>query len=369
MSKIQQSKDISVNVIDPTRAMSAIIASRGRALDFNSLGMYLPNPDPILKATGKDIRVYRDLRSDAHVAGCIRRRKASIAALDQQIDRGAAPARVANFIEGILDQLPMTRIISEFLDAALFGYSVSEIMWGTDGNRYIPIDIVGKPPEWFLFSSDNELRFRSKEKMMEGEELPPRKFLLTRQDATYQNPYGFPDLSVCYWPTIFKRGGMRFWLKFTERYGSPKIIGKTPRGSKADIVNELLDNLDKLVGDAVGVIADDQSIELLETKGGAASANAFEKFLLFCRSEVSIALTGTNQTTEADATRASALAGQEVSRTIRDGDVAMVEETMNTLIRWVVDVNFGETIAAPVFRMTEEEAVDKTLAERDAILA
>ncbi|MCX8505210.1 MAG: DUF935 family protein, partial [Alphaproteobacteria bacterium] len=33
------------------------------------------------------------------------------------------------------------------------------------------------------------------------------------------------------------------------------------------------------------------------------------------------------------------------------------------------DVNFGETIAAPVFRMTEEEAVDKTLAERDAILA
>lgn len=43
------------------------IATRGRSFDAQALGMYLPNPDPILKAQGKDIAVYRDLRSQALV--------------------------------------------------------------------------------------------------------------------------------------------------------------------------------------------------------------------------------------------------------------------------------------------------------------
>jgi hypothetical protein len=64
---------------------------------------------------------------------------------------------------------------------------------------------VGKPPEWFQFDNDNLLRFRAKDAGLEGEPVPLNKFVVPRQDATYDNPYGFPDLSMCFWPVTFKK--------------------------------------------------------------------------------------------------------------------------------------------------------------------
>uniref|UniRef100_UPI00356B69DC phage portal protein family protein n=1 Tax=Escherichia coli TaxID=562 RepID=UPI00356B69DC len=42
---------------------------------------------------------------------------------------------------------------------------------------------------------------------VEGELLSPSKFVVPAQDASYDNPYGFPDLSMCFWPVAFKKGG------------------------------------------------------------------------------------------------------------------------------------------------------------------
>ena len=64
-----------VQFAEPDASLSSQIATRHRSIDFASLGMYLPNPDPVLKALGQDIKVYKELRADAHVAGCIRRRR------------------------------------------------------------------------------------------------------------------------------------------------------------------------------------------------------------------------------------------------------------------------------------------------------
>lgn len=82
--------------------LSDHIATRNRSPDFTALGMYLPNPDPILKKLGKDIRVYSDLRSDAHVGGCIRRRKAGVVRMEWRIDRDRASARMAKLAEQVL---------------------------------------------------------------------------------------------------------------------------------------------------------------------------------------------------------------------------------------------------------------------------
>ena len=66
------------------KSLSEQIATRERSIDFHTLGMYLPNPDSVLKALGKDIKVYRELRADAHVGGCVRRRKAAVKALAER---------------------------------------------------------------------------------------------------------------------------------------------------------------------------------------------------------------------------------------------------------------------------------------------
>ena len=349
---------------EPSKSLSDQIATRSRSIDFYALGTYLPNPDPVLKALGKDIKVYRELRADAHVGGCIRRRKAAVKALEWGLDRDKAKSRVAKSIQAIFADLDLSRIITEMLDAVLYGYQPMEVMWGKVGGYLVPVDIVGKPADWFVYDEENQLRLRTRQSPLKGEELPARKFLVPRQDASYDNPYGFADLSMCFWPTTFKKGGLKFWVQFTEKYGAPWVIGKHPRSASDAETNLLLDRLEDMVQDAVAVIPDDSSVDIKEAAGKTGSTEVYERLLHFCRSEVSIALLGQNQTTEANANRASAQAGLEVTRDIRDGDKAIVQEAFNTLIRWVCELNFNDG-ARPVFEMWEQQEVDKVLAERD----
>lgn len=84
-----------VKFAEPNKTLTEQIASRSRSIDFFGLGMYLPNPDPILKSQGRDIRIYRELRTDPLVGGCIRRRKAAVKSLERGLERGHAPARVS----------------------------------------------------------------------------------------------------------------------------------------------------------------------------------------------------------------------------------------------------------------------------------
>lgn len=364
---ISPTEFVSFGEMDMT-SMTSQIATRNRRPDFHALGMLLPNPDPVLKALGKDIQVYRELRTEPQVGGNIRRRKGAVKALEWGIDKGKAKSRAAATIESVFADLDLNRIISEILDATLYGYQPMEVVWGKVGGYLVPVDVIGKPAEWFHFDQENRLRLKTKESPTEGELLPERKFLLPRQDASYDNPYGFPDLSMCFWPTTFKKGGLTFWVQFSEKYGTPWLVGKHPRSTPIHETDAFLEQLGEMIQDAVAVIPDDSSVEIVEASGKGGSADVFERLLMFCRSEVNIALLGQNQSSEANSTRASAQAGLEVTRDIRDSDKGIVEATFNQLIRWAHDLNFGDG-AAPTFQMWEQKEVDEVQAKRDKMLS
>lgn len=340
------------------------LATRARSLDFATLGLLLPNPDPILKAQGKDIRVYRDLTHDALIGGCIRRRKSAVKALHWGLDKGKAASRVAKAVQAMMDGLDVERIMGQMLEATLYGYQPLEITWAKVGGQILPTDVQAKPPEWFSFDAEANLRFKTRQDPLFGEELPERKFLLPRQDASYHNPYGFPDLSMCYWPLLFKKGGLKFWLAFTEKFGSAFSVGKLPRSATAEERTTLLDSLEKLMQNGVATIPDDGSVELVEMAGKMASADLYEKLVNHCRGEIAIALLGQNQTTEASANKASSVSGLEVTKHLRDGDAEMVSAAFNQLIQWTCELNWGGT-DAPVFSQWDQEAQDTLLAGRD----
>ena len=319
---------------------------------------------------GKDIEVYRQLRGDAHTGGCIRRRKAAVKALEWRIERGKASARITRIVQEVFDRLDLDTLINEIMDAVLYGYAPLEVIWGhASGRASLPDQIVGKPPEWFLFGTDALIRFRSRDNPLHGDPHIPRKYLVAQQEATYANPYGFADLSMCFWPVTFKRGGLRYWVKFAEKYGMPWAVGKQPRNTPQPETQRLLDQLEAMIEDAVAVIPDDASVEMVRAEGVQNDAGAYELLLKYCRSEVAIALLGQNQSTESDSTRASATAGLDVARDLRDGDAGMVESVLNKqLIRWIVDLHEGDAAPAPTFEMWEQEEVSKAQAERDEIL-
>lgn len=352
-----------------SKGLTGHIASRSRSFDAQALGMYLPNPDPILKAQGQDIKVYRDLRSSAVVGGNIRRRKASVLALERGLKRSDAPVRVERFVLDWLKDIDLDKVIRELLDAPLFGYQPVELMWRPVGMYLLPEDLLGKPAEWFLYDQDNNLRFRARDAGMTGELCDPQRFVVARQDATYINPYGFADLSMCFWPAVFMKGGLKFWVQFTEKYGSPWVIGKHPRGATDGETNLLLDSLEAMVQDAVAAIPNDASVEIIEATGKTGSADVYRQLLEYCRSEINVAMLGQNQTTEKESNRASAAAGAEVTKDIRDGDAGIVAAALNAVIRRIVDLNFGESVNAPIYELWEQEEIDKVLAERDKSLS
>lgn len=364
--------------------LSQQIATRARSLDYSGLYGWLPNPDPILKSQGIDIATYRDMRADAHVGGCIRRRKAAVKGLEWELERGKAPSRVHKACLAILEELAATpdpdepgatpglrALISDAMDGALYGYQPLEVTWGRSGSLIVPTVVQSKPPEWFHFDSENRLRFKARDGGIDGELLPPRKFLLARQDATYANPYGVPDMAMVYWPHQFRRAA-KFWVQWLERHGGDFLIGKQPRslGTQAETeaaYNDMALQLEAMLQDSVAVVPDDGSVEILASGSKGGSTDAHERFLLYWRGEISIALLGSNQGIETNSTNASATASLEVANDIRDGDARMIEAVVNQLLRWTVAINWGGQ-EAPVWCLREQEEIDTQRPTRDKIL-
>jgi Protein of unknown function (DUF935) len=167
------------NALRARSLTSGQLATRVEALDYSYLGLVLPNPDPILKATGKDITTYRQLARSTHVGACIRRRKAAVKAMQNGLDRGTAAARISKAVEAMLDALDMEAFIGHAMDAPLFGYAPLEVDWSTgSGGPFSgiwPRDVVALPPEWFCFDADNALRFKTRQAPLWGEPLRPAR--------------------------------------------------------------------------------------------------------------------------------------------------------------------------------------------------
>lgn len=333
-------------------------ATRERSIDFTYMGAYLPNPDPVLKKAGVDQTVYRELLTDPHVSAVASSRKAGVKSMQWEIEPGDAPAQVVDFIRGIFsDHIDVPRTTSQILNAPLFGLQPFEAMWGRMGNLAITTSLVAKPAEWFVYSDKNELLFRTRNNW-NGEPVGPRKFIVARHEDTYENPYGDPALSKTLWWVSFKKGGIKFWVTFAEKYGMPFAVGKLPGGRDEKLRRDLLAGMKKMVQDACAVINDDQSIELLESAGKSASSDLFKSLCEYCDTQISKAIVGQTLTTEIGQTggaNAAAQTHKDVLDEITSGDSRIVEGVYDNLIRWNVEVNFAYTGKLPKFRLFKPE--------------
>lgn len=367
------SEELSADFAEPGRHLSDEIASRDKSIDFIGLTYYLPDPDPVLRNQGSDIRIYKDLLSDAHLWSCIQSRKAGVLSLEWEIDRGKAKSRQAKIIQKLFEELNIEDIITEILDTPLFGYNVIEIIWSdpnSDG-LILPVSLKAKPAEWFRFDDKNELLFLTRDNPA-GMPLSQYKykFLVPQFNPSYQNPYGQRVLSKCFWPVTFKKGGLKFWVTFAEKYGMPFLLGKYAKGTSADEKNNMLNMLANMIQDAVAIIPIDAEVAPVEASGKTASSQIFNDLISFCNTEISKAVLGQTLTTEMGSTGsfAASKTHMQVRKEIVDWDKRLVQSTLNRLIRYVYEINFGQSNDIPKFYMYEEEEVDLNLAGRDKIL-
>jgi phage gp29-like protein len=346
------------------------LATRSRSVDFYAVGnFFLPNPDPVLRAQGKDIAVYNDLLVDDRVAGGMINRTAASKAMIWEIDKDKAPTRQHKAIQDMVKRLEMNRIIEHLLKARAFGYAPIEVIWDVRDGLTVPVDLKLKPQRWFMFDFDNNLAFWSKDNLLNGEPLPPRKFLCPTNEADYANPYGLGLLSRCFWPVTFKRGGWRFWVKFAEKYGAVWPVGKLPRSATPEQRTDLLNVLDQMIQDGVAVIPDDGSAEFLQAGDKGGTSALFNDIVTAANSAISTVWLGHAGAGESTPGKLGGEnAAVDVRDDLRDDDANLIMQTMQQLIGWTCEVNWGGSDDAPRFILKEKEQIDTTQSERDVNL-
>lgn len=341
---------------------------------FQSMLNVLPNPDPILRKMGRGIDVYRDLTGDWEVFAAIELIHGGLSEQDWRITPGNADTDTVDYLQQFIKEYwDVHQILGQCIEARLYGYQPFEFLWSKVDGRWMITGIEAKPQEWFHYDSDNMLRIRTKENRIQGELAHPHKFFCVRNRPSYRNPYGESVLSRTFWPVAFKKGGIRWWAKFLEKYGMPWIVGKQPRGEwgpKEKVTQDLLTMLDQMVQDAVAVIPDDSSVEIMEPGGRGSSSDAFQRKVTYCDAVINKVIlsseTAMSVSKGGGDVRGDSAEHARVSRSVIRSAANGGESLMNHAIKLMMHYNFGGD--PPELTVYEPKSVQQGLAERDKTL-
>lgn len=340
------------------------------------LGNTLTNQDKTLRAKGGSLGLglYEDLLQDPHVAAVMQTRRLAVVGKEWEVIPASDDTKdqeIAEFVTQALKNCSIDAARHVLLTGIITGFKVSEIMWEyRDGSVQIK-EIIGRSPRRFVFDLQNNLRMLTLANLVEGTPLPERKFVVFRNTAVNGSPYGDALGASIWWPVWFKKNAVKFWMIFSEKYGSPTAVGKYPTGASPEDQNKLYNVVEAIQQESAIIMPDTLMVELLEASRSG-SNDTYERLASFMNSEISKAILGQTLTTEVGKTGSYA-AGQvhnDVRSDIVKADADMLCECLNdSLIKWLVDYNFpGVTGYPKMWIRTEEEQDLNTLADRDTKL-
>ena len=334
----------------------------------------IENPDPVLRteSAGRGLKLYDEAERDAHVASVIQTRILAVVGKDWEINPAERPSsigraptitreqKIADFVSRTLVNSNFDTARHDLLKAVLFGFSAIEVMWKTSGDGIVIDKFIGKHPRRFIFDKDRNMRLLSWSNMIEGEEIPDRKFItFTYGDS--DNPYGRGLGQKLWWPVWFKKNVVKFWLTFLEKFGMPVVVGKYEQGAGPEQKKALFDAIDAIQNETGITIPATTEIDFLEaTRAGTVS---YEQCCEFMDRQISKAVLGQTLTTEVSATGsyAASKTHNEVRQEMIEADADLLDTCLNnTLIKWIVDLNFPEVTEYPQIRTAAHVKPDLT---------
>jgi len=350
-------------ILDPTgRPFTQEIATIRRDLNRPmTFGGVLENLDDTLRTRGgaKGLKIYDELERDTHAYAVLQKRKLAVTARPWQVDPASDrrdDKKAAELVQAQLQALSFDLLTTELLDATLKGFSVGEVLWAVDGAQVVARKVVIRDQRRFAFTEDMALRLLTRERSIEGEELPARKFIVHRFGGKDGTPYGLGLGHKLFWPVFFKRQDITFWLTFADKFGSPTAIGKYPVSAKPDDQTKLLDALRAISQDAGVIIPDGMLIELLEASRSG-SIDTYEKLARYMDEQISECVLGETLTTNigSSGSRAASETHNDVREELAKADADLLSDTLNsTLVRWIVDFNMPGVGYPTVYRLFDE---------------
>jgi len=345
-------------------------ATRKRANeDFFIKSDELQNPDPILRKAGIEIDAYELTAANVRVFAATQSRNAPLLAMEWDIlpktidDVNLTPPEHIAIIKELFMGYNMRDVLSQISTAFGFGYAVHEMNMCMVGELVLPLEFIAKPQRWFRFNQDNELVFRSRNRT-QTIPLPPNKFILTVNNPTFDNPYGENYLGKCFWPAIFRTNGNKWWTIFAEKYGMPWVNASAKDGVKEADIQKMATKIAQMIQDGVIAHEDNWIIELLQAAN--ISGEAYEKYLNNANVDITLAILSTTLTTDIKGgSFAAATVLNEVRKDIVENMQKKAEQTMNSVISLIYELNPWDIQLAPQFVLIPEQKVKLEQSERD----
>jgi phage gp29-like protein len=336
--------------------------------------MIMAAGDTVLSTRGAgDYAIYDDIARDDQVKTCRQQRELALIAKEWSVEPGDSSRKArkaADRVQNVLDRLAWDDKTQKMLGGVLYGYSVSELIWSTDGSEITLDDIKVRNRKRFGFLPSGELRMRTFDNQINGEQLPSGKFWAFSCGADHDDdPYGLGLGHYLYWPVFFKKNGLKFWLTFLEKFGQPTAVGKYPAGADDAEKARLLQALAAIQSSTAIRIPEGMAIELLEaTRSGTADYTA-----LYDRMNAAISKVYLGHSAGADST-AGKLGGEDNAGEVREdlikADADLICGSFNrTVAKWLTHYNDGPDVAIPrVWRKTEPPEDLQAAASKDKTL-
>ncbi len=346
----------------------------GRDITRGYVGELEQPRDPRLSQS-VDWGIYERILMDDQVKSCMEQRIRAVVSRDWSVTSGEegnpAADHAAERMEAQLRRIGWDQRTERMLWCVFYGTSVAEALWSPrrDGGRieHQWDQLRVRHARRFRWDRDGRLRLLTRANPR-GEILPERKFWVVTSGGTNDDePYGRGLAEWLYFPTWFKRNGVRFWNIFLDKFSVPTAKGIYPRGSTRGEIDKLLEAMMAIANDSGFAIPEGMQVELLHLAQSGADFGAVCRYMDGCIAKIILSQT---MTTDNGSSRSQGEVHADVKLEIIKADTDLLTDSFTTgPARWWTDLNYGADIAAPIVsRLVEEEDDLKEAADTDAVL-
>lgn len=256
---------------------------------------------------------------------------------------------IAKFVADIIDAPNFPDLVEDMLDALGKGFSVSEIIWHTEADRWTPVDYIHIDPRSFQVDKANprQLRLRSRE-TRDGLELAPYKFLTHWSKLKSGQPHRAALARFVAWTYLFQNFTLKDWVGYVETYGQPVRVGRYGKEATDEDIATLISALQNIGSDAAAAIPDSMKMEFIKNAGSGGGGQAFKELAEYCDGRISKAVLGQTMTTDNGSSNAQAKVHDDVRTDIKRADARKLCKSINAyIIRPAIDLNFGPQKSYP----------------------
>lgn len=359
--------------LPPELANPVATTGDGRDITQPWVGELQQPRDPRLLGS-PDWGAYERIRRDDQVKSCMEQRIRAVVSRPWSVlpgdDKDPKATEAATAMSANLRRVGWDRVTAKMLWAPFHGPACAELLWEARDGLIQWQDIRVRHARRFRVDKDWKLRLLTPAQP-QGVVVPDRKFWwLTSGGTDDDNPYGEGLAEWLYWPTLFKRNGVRFWNIFLDKFSVPTAKGTYPRGTAQADIDKLLASIMAIATDSGFVVPDGMQVELLQLAQNGADFRAVCSYMDGAIAKIILSQT---LTTEQGASRAQGQVHADVKEEIVTADADLLSDSFSGddgPSRWWTDLNYGADVAHPIVtRAVEQEDDLKEAADTDQVLS